>query len=93
MHDREKKRVVEVILDFTRSYVLSDDRSIVVSCQELSEVSFLVLFVKNGSSVAKLGPFEDRGWFPKVVSNLKYYSETCGNCRNPLDFENNFKST
>ena len=72
MHDWEKKRIFEVNLDFTRIYVLSGDPSIVVNDQALSEVSFLVLFVKNGWVVAKLGPFEDRGWFPKVVSNLKW---------------------
>ena len=48
MHDREKNRHVEVNLDFTRIYVLSGDPSIVVNDQALSEVSFLVLFVKNG---------------------------------------------
>ena len=48
MHKSEKIRMVEVNLDFTRSYRLSGDPSIVVSDQALSEVLFLVLFVKNG---------------------------------------------
>ena len=93
MHKSYKIRVFKVTLASKRNYRLSGDPSIVVSDQALSEVLFLVLFVKNGWVVAKLCPFEDRGWFPKSGSNSKYHSETCENSRNPLDFENNFKPT
>ena len=31
-----------------------------------------MLFVKIGLLVAKLGPFEDRGWFPKLVSKFGF---------------------
>ena len=48
MHERGKIRVFEVTLDFTRSYVLSGDPSIVANDQALSKVCFMVLFVKNG---------------------------------------------
>ena len=48
MHKSEKIRTVEVNLDFTRSYRLSGDPSIIVSDQALSEVLFMVMFVNIG---------------------------------------------
>ena len=62
MHKSEKIRTVEVNLDFTRSYRLSGDPSIIVSCQALSEVWFMGLFVTNGCLVVKLWSSKHAPW-------------------------------
>ena len=66
MHKSEKIRMVEVSIASKRSYRLPGDPSIVVSDQALSEVLFMVLFVKNGCVVAKLCPFEHCAWGTKI---------------------------